>query len=112
MLDSTHFSSTIEMAQFGRSFDSCVIDEIQMISDSQRGWAWTRALVNLNSEEIHVCGDKSALNLVQKIVDLCGDSLEVKNYERMTSLVPQRKPIRIGDLEKGDALIVFLGETL
>ena len=63
--------------------------------------------MNLNSEEIHVCGDKSALNLVQKIVDLCGDSLEVKNYERMTSLVPQRKPIRIGDLEKGDALIVF-----
>ena len=57
-----------------------------------KSWAWTRALVNLNSEEIHVCGDKSALNLVQKIVDLCGDSLEVKNYERMTSLVPQRKP--------------------
>ena len=105
--DSTHFSSTIEMAQFGRSFDACVVDEIQMISDSQRGWAWTRALVNLNSEEIHVCGDKSALKLVQKIVDLCGDTLEVRNYERMTTLMPQRKPIRVSDLEKGDALIVF-----
>ena len=105
--EASHFSSTIEMAQFGTRFDCCVIDEIQMISDSQRGWAWTRALVNLNSEEIHVCGDKSALSLVEKIVTLCGDSIEVKDYSRMTPLQPEKKSIRVGDLEKGDALIVF-----
>ncbi|ATH09067.1 hypothetical protein BIY24_14275 [Halobacteriovorax marinus] len=103
----THFSSTIEMARFGEVFDCCVIDEIQMITDKQRGWAWTRALVNIFSPEIHVCGDPSAYELVKQIADLCGDELVVKEYARMTELNVQPKPIVVGQLEKNDALIVF-----
>ena len=61
----THFSSTIEMARLQEPFDCCVIDEIQMITDPQRGWAWTRALVNIMAEEIHICGDPSVLDLVK-----------------------------------------------
>jgi len=105
--EATHYSSTIEMARFNMVFDSCVIDEIQMITDSQRGWAWTRALVNIFSPEVHICGDPSAFDLVKKIVDLCGDTLEVINYERMTDLKVLEKPISVGELEKSDALIVF-----
>ncbi|OUR93456.1 hypothetical protein A9Q84_18455 [Halobacteriovorax marinus] len=104
---STHFSSTIEMARFQEKFDCCVIDEIQMITDKQRGWAWTRALVNMNAPEIHVCGDASAYDLVKKVADLCGDELVVNNYERMTELKVEPKPIVVGQLEKNDALIVF-----
>ncbi len=103
----THFSSTIEMAQLHENFDICVIDEIQMISDPQRGWAWTRALVNLQTNELHLCGDSSVLELVQQIVNLCGDTLEIKNYERMTKLEVEKRPIRAGELQKSDALIVF-----
>lgn len=103
----THYSSTIEMARFSEIFDCVVIDEIQMINDSQRGWAWTRALVNIFTETLHICGDDSALSLVKIIVDLCGDTLEIKHYERMTELKVEAKPILIGDLDKGDALIVF-----
>jgi len=103
----THYSSTIEMARFQEVFDRVVIDEIQMITDPQRGWAWTRALVNISSPEIHICGDPSALELIQKIVELCGDELEVKNYERMTELKVEKRPLILGDLEKSDALIVF-----
>lgn len=103
----THYSSTIEMARFQEVFDRVVIDEIQMITDPQRGWAWTRALVNIFSPEVHICGDPSALDLVKQIVELCGDELEVRNYERMTELKVEKKPLIIGDLEKNDALIVF-----
>lgn len=103
----THYSSTIEMARLTEYFDCCVIDEIQMITDSQRGWAWTRALVNLFSQEIHLCGDPSVLELIKKIVELCGDELEVRHYERMTELKVEKKPIVLGDLQKNDALIVF-----
>src|SRR5690606_5019488 len=78
----THTSSTIEMARLQQEFDCCVIDEIQMITDSQRGWAWTRALVNIMAPEIHVCGDPSVLDLVQQVADLCGDKLEVREYTR------------------------------
>lgn len=103
----THYSSTIEMAKLSELFDVCVIDEIQMITDSQRGWAWTRALVNLYSEEIHICGDGSVLNLIEEILKLTGDTLEVRDYERMTDLVVERDPISLNKLKKNDALIVF-----
>jgi ATP-dependent RNA helicase SUPV3L1/SUV3 len=103
----THYSSTIEMARFQEIFDCAVIDEIQMMSDPQRGWAWTRALVNLFATEVHLCGDASVLELVKVIVDLCGDELEIKEYQRMTRLEVEPNPIRLADLEKSDALIVF-----
>ncbi len=103
----THFSSTIEMARFQEDFDSAVIDEIQMITDPQRGWAWTRGLVNICAREVHLCGDQSVLSLVEEIVKLCGDTLEIKRYERMTELKIETKPLVVGDLQRSDALIVF-----
>lgn len=105
--DATHYSSTIEMARFNEVFDCCVIDEIQMITDPQRGWAWTRALVNIVAQEIHICGDHSALDLVEQIVALCGDKLEIKNYERMTELKVEDGQTILGDLQRSDAVIVF-----
>jgi ATP-dependent RNA helicase SUPV3L1/SUV3 len=103
----THYSSTIEMARFNEQFDCCVIDEIQMIADSQRGWAWTRALVNIHAKEIHICGDHTALDLVNEIVQLTGDTLEIKEYQRMTKLEVENKTTTVGDLKRSDALIVF-----
>ena len=103
----THYSSTIEMAKLNEEFTVAVIDEIQMITDKQRGWAWTRALVNLHAFEVHICGDGSVLNLIQQITDLCGDELEVRNYERMTKLEVESRPITLAQLQKSDALIVF-----
>ncbi len=103
----THYSSTIEMAKLNEEFDCVVIDEIQMITDTQRGWAWTRALVNINADEIHLAGDHSVYELVKRILDLTGDTLEVCNYERKTSLTVMDHPIKLVDLEKNDTLIVF-----
>lgn len=105
--DATHYSSTIEMAKLNEEFSCAVIDEIQMITDKQRGWAWTRALVNLHAYEVHVCGDGSVLDLIKQIVELCGDELEVRNYERMTKLEVEDRPISLAQLQKSDALIVF-----
>lgn len=105
--DATHFSSTIEMAKLHEEFECVVIDEIQMITDPQRGWAWTRALVNVNADEIHLCGDHSVFELVEQILKLTGDELEINQYERKTSLSVMKKNIRLIDLEPNDALIVF-----
>ena len=105
--DSTHFSSTIEMAKLQTKFDCCVIDEIQMLTDPQRGWAWTRALVNIQADEIHLCGDHSVLELVKKVLALCGDTLEIREYNRMTELKVMDHQIPLSQLQKNDALIVF-----
>lgn len=103
----THYSSTIEMAKLNETFDCCVIDEIQMMSDTQRGWAWTRALVNIKSPDIHICGDNSVHDLVKQICELTGDILVVKQYERKTKLQIEERPIVLGALQRSDALIVF-----
>jgi ATP-dependent RNA helicase SUPV3L1/SUV3 len=103
----THTSSTIEMAKLTEDFNCCVIDEIQMMSDPQRGWAWTRALVNIKADEVHLCGDHSVLDLVKQICELTGDTLEVRKYERKTTLEVMDNPIGLGHLQRSDALIVF-----
>ena len=107
MPDASHYSSTIEMVKLSESFDMCVIDEIQMINDPQRGWAWTRALVGVQAPEVHICGDPTAYQLVEKICELCGDELEIKEYDRMTDLKILPHKIKANELQKHDAVIVF-----
>lgn len=41
----THVSCTIEMASLTQPFEVAVIDEIQMVDDSQRGQHWTNVSV-------------------------------------------------------------------
>lgn len=54
--DSTHVSCTVEMTDLSRRYDCAVIDEMQIIGDASRGWAWTQAFLGMQSREIHVCG--------------------------------------------------------
>lgn len=54
-----------------------IIDEIQMIRDTQRGWAWTRSLLGLCAKEIHLCGEASAIDLVKELMMDTGDEVEV-----------------------------------
>ena len=58
---SLHVACTVEMASTNSHFQVAVIDEIQMLADLSRGWAWTRALLGIAAEEVHVCGDPSAI---------------------------------------------------
>jgi ATP-dependent RNA helicase SUPV3L1/SUV3 len=57
-----------------------------MIADTDRGFAWTRALMGIRCKEIHVCGGLEAKGLVQKIAEACSDDFELKSYERFSAL--------------------------
>jgi ATP-dependent RNA helicase SUPV3L1/SUV3 len=99
----THISCTIEMCNTQDEFDVAVIDEIQMISDSQRGWAWTHALLAVKAKEIHLCGDQRSLQLISKICLQTQDTLKIREYKRMSTLKVESKPIRsFKDLVPGD----------
>lgn len=52
------------MADLKNYYDVAVIDEIQLIQDNERGYAWTNALLGLKAKEIHLCGDERALKLI------------------------------------------------
>jgi ATP-dependent RNA helicase SUPV3L1/SUV3 len=61
---STHGSATVEMASSQEEYDVVVIDEIQMMADDERGFAWTRALLSSRCKEIHVCGGFEAVGTI------------------------------------------------
>ena len=48
-----------------------------MMRDSGRGWAWTRALLGVVADEIHVCGEEGAVELVQSLMSTTGENVEV-----------------------------------
>ncbi|KAL5805555.1 hypothetical protein ACOSQ4_028288 [Xanthoceras sorbifolium] len=106
---SNHIACTVEMVSTEEMYDVAVIDEIQMMSDPCRGYAWTRALLGLTADEIHLCGDPSVLSIVRKICSETGDELHEQQYERFKPLVVEAKTL-LGDLRNvrsGDCVVAF-----
>ncbi|GKE10179.1 ATP-dependent RNA helicase SUV3L, mitochondrial, partial [Tanacetum coccineum] len=48
-----HTACTVEMVSTDELYEVAVIDEIQMMSDLYRGYAWTRLLLGLQADDIH-----------------------------------------------------------
>ena len=104
----THVASTVEKADLSALYDVVVIDECQMIGDSQRGFAWTRAILGVQCQEIHCCVAPEGLEILEALIESCGDTFEVEELERFTPLIFERRPIRkLSDLCPGDAVIAF-----
>lgn len=102
-------SCTVEMFPLSKRLDVGVVDEIQMIGDPQRGTAWTSAVIGALCDELHLCGEESVVDLVQKIAAELGDECVVKRYQRLSPLVVADTSLG-GDLSrirKGDCLVTF-----
>ena len=105
--NATHVSCTIEKVNLKQNYDIAVIDEIQMINDSQRGIAWTRVVLGLRCNEIHICGAMNAKELLIKILEDCEDDYEIKEYHRSIPLEVETKNFSYNDVQEGDAIVVF-----
>ena len=106
--DSRVQASTIEMADLHEQYDIAVIDEAQMISDPDRGGAWSAAVLGLCAEEIHVCASPDAERLLLTIIQDCGDEVRVVRHERMAPLLVEDTGFHFpSGVRRGDALIVF-----
>ena len=111
----THKAATVEMVALQEDFDVVVIDEIQMINDRERGFAWTRALLGLRCREIHVCGGLEATDVVKRLVAACGDEFELRTYERFSELEIESSslasmPDQLGtykNIQAGDCIVAF-----
>lgn len=85
-----------------------VIDEIQQIRDPQRGWAWTRAFLGLIADEVHVCGEPGALDLLQKICETTNETVEVRRYDRLTELTVESTALgSLDNVVAGDCIVCF-----
>jgi ATP-dependent RNA helicase SUPV3L1/SUV3 len=104
----SHVSCTVEMTNVNQTYEVAVIDEIQMMKDFQRGWAWTRALLGVPAEEIHVCGESAAIDLVKEIMISTGEEVEVRSYKRLTKLVPEDNAVgSLNNIQPGDCVVCF-----
>ncbi|CAJ0558544.1 unnamed protein product, partial [Mesorhabditis spiculigera] len=105
---SAHISSTVEMLATTMRVEVAVIDEIQMLRDEQRGWAWTRALLGVAADEVHLCGEPAAVEMVRRLLEPMGETVEVHEYKRMSGLQIAREAVQTVDrVQPGDAIVCF-----
>jgi ATP-dependent RNA helicase SUPV3L1/SUV3 len=79
-------AATIEMFNADRSGNCVVIDEAHMVGDDQRGWAWTRALVNARAPQLRVITAPQGLNLLSKFYETIGVETQVLYHQRLAPL--------------------------
>lgn len=48
-----------------------------MLGCKTRGYSFTRALLGLCADEVHLCGDAAVVPLIQEILKVTGDDIEV-----------------------------------
>ncbi|HYP17444.1 MAG TPA: helicase-related protein [Opitutus sp.] len=82
----THSARTVEMTDFTRRFEVCVLDEMQLAFDRDRGWAWVAAYCGVAAETLFVTGPASTEPVIRRLAELCGDTVEVRLLERQGTL--------------------------
>ncbi|XP_062108270.1 DExH-box ATP-dependent RNA helicase DExH16, mitochondrial isoform X2 [Humulus lupulus] len=103
-----HKAVTVEMADVTSDYDCAVIDEIQMLGCRSRGFSFTRALLGISADELHICGDAAAIPLIQEMLKVTDDQVEVQHYERLSPLVPLKVPLGpFNNIRTGDCIVSF-----
>ncbi len=105
--EAAHVSSTIEMANFQVEVDVCVIDEVQMIADPDRGWAWANAIIGVPAQTVIMTGSEDALSAVEELAEWLDEELEIVRFRRKAPLILNSKPTSLKKLEPSTAIVAF-----
>lgn len=101
-------ASTIEMLDLHQPVDCALIDEVQNLSDPQRGWAWTQAIIGAPAREVLMTGNLSSIPMVEKLAQYLGEDLEVVTLDRLNPLLALDAPVPLEEAGKpGTAIIAF-----
>ncbi|KAL8153698.1 hypothetical protein V2J09_011458 [Rumex salicifolius] len=97
-----HRAVTVEMADVTSDYHCA------MVGCRTRGYSFTRALLGLAADEIHLCGDPAVVPLIQEILKVTNDNVQVIYYERLSPLVPLKVPLgSTSKVRKGDCIVTF-----
>ena len=110
----THFCCTVEeFARFrDQHWDVVVIDEVQMMADDQRGWAWVDALVSAYTPELIMTGPALIEPSLNTLCALCEDRLVVKRTKRLSPVDVARHSTTLEKLDEGSLLVAFSRKTV
>lgn len=105
---STHLASTIEMANLSNPVDVAIIDEIQLLRDKDRGWAFTHAFIGAPTKKLILTGSKEAIPFLNNMNNYLGEDMIINELKSDRKLIIEKS---IGqnfkNLKEGDALIAF-----
>jgi ATP-dependent RNA helicase SUPV3L1/SUV3 len=114
--DAQHTACTVEMLNPNHQVEVAIIDEIQMLQDESRGYAWTAALVGAPANDVFVCGSNAVTEPCLRLIKSLDESYDITYMERKTPLILEteglsgahysRQRLR-KQLRKGDAVIAF-----
>lgn len=111
-----HTACTVEMMNANQAVDVAIIDEIQMLQDEARGYAWTAALIGAPAKEVFVCGANSVTAPCIRAIEALDEQYDITYLERKTPLILEHEGLSgkkynranlKGKLQKGDAVIAF-----
>jgi ATP-dependent RNA helicase SUPV3L1/SUV3 len=100
-------SSTIEMMDFETPRDGVVIDEVQLLADERRGWAWLAAFLGAPAKRVIMTGSPDCIEIVKWLADYLKEPLEIVECQRYNELHVASSPLRIKDLAPGTAVVCF-----
>lgn len=100
-------ASTIEMCDYHKHYDVVVVDEAHLVADRERGSHWTRAILSLHTEELHICTAPEGLTIIEGLIKNTGSNYEIVEHHRLTPLEFAGEFEDIKAVEPGDALITF-----
>ncbi len=105
----THFCCTVEeFARFRHlHWDVVVVDEVQMVADPQRGWAWVDALVSAHTPQLMMTGPALIQPSLRTLCELCEDKLVVQRTKRLSPVEVARHATTLQRLEPGSLLVAF-----
>jgi ATP-dependent RNA helicase SUPV3L1/SUV3 len=104
----THTASTVEMLDPRTRVDVAVIDEIQMLSDRDRGAAWTAAVCGAPASIVYLVGALEARKAVEALAERLECPIEIHTLKRKAPLSMEPGAVRkIKHLRSGDAVIAF-----
>ncbi|KAH9682547.1 DExH-box ATP-dependent RNA helicase DExH16 [Citrus sinensis] len=92
----------------GAKHRAVTVEMADMLGCKTRGFSFTRALLGICANELHLCGDPAAVPLIQQILQVTGDDVKVQSYERLSPLVPLNVPLgSFSNIQTGDCIVTF-----
>ena len=98
--------STTEMLDPSQTWDALLLDEAQLFSDEDRGWAWTAALVGAPARQLYLTASADALPALQYLFASLSEPVEVIHLERKNPLEFGGR-IHFREFKAGTAVVVF-----
>ncbi|MFN8529600.1 MAG: helicase-related protein [Anaerolineae bacterium] len=105
-------AATIEMFDPYHSGDVVIIDEAQMLADPDRGWAWTRAIMEAEAPEIRVICPPTGQKLIEQMAKSAAIPYEVIEHERLAPIQVAKKHWSLRDLPPRTILVAFSRQSV